>query len=69
MITVEWLESQIETLAVELAGAREREREARNRLSRASEEHGDAVRERAHLAEVIRGLREELDFMRSRGKA
>jgi predicted nucleic acid-binding Zn-ribbon protein len=66
MITVEWLKSQIETVARELRGAREREAAAKELLDKAVQEHGNAMEEYNHLEELLSALERELEFERGR---
>jgi hypothetical protein len=50
----------------ELDEAWKRETAAWERMNKAIQEHGDAVRSRAHLAEFIEALERELEFERNR---
>jgi hypothetical protein len=66
VITVEWLESQIETVTAEMEAARKREEAANEAVKKATKKYGDAMRTRVHLAGILRGLREELEFARDK---
>jgi hypothetical protein len=67
MITREWLEGEIKKLERELAGAGPRLAAAARELDRAREKYRAAKETADTTAGVLLGLRDELDFMNSRG--
>jgi hypothetical protein len=49
-----------------MEAARKREEAANEAVKKATKKYGDAMRTRVHLAGILRGLREELEFARDK---